>query len=127
MADVPGTSDTNRRITGFVRVARVADVPPGTVRRVEVGGRRVALANVEGEFFAVEDTCTHEEASLSEGGLSGEVLVCPKHGSRFNIRTGRVLSLPAVRSVAVFPVRVEGDDVLVSPDAERPAGLPHRR
>lgn len=114
-------------MTEFIRVARAADVPPGTVRRVEVGGRWVALANVDGEFFAVEDTCTHEEASLSEGGLSGEVLVCPKHGSRFNVRTGRVLSLPAVRSVASFPVRVEGGDVLVSPEARKPAGLPHRR
>jgi 3-phenylpropionate/trans-cinnamate dioxygenase ferredoxin subunit len=114
-------------VTAFVPVARTHEVPPGTVRRVEVGGRWVALANVGGEFFAVEDTCTHEEASLSEGGLSGEVLVCPRHGSRFHVKTGRVLSLPAVRSVAVFPVRVEGDQVLVSPEAQKPAGLPHRR
>ncbi len=111
----------------FVRVARVSDVPPGSIRQVEVGGHLVALANVDGEFFAVDDTCTHEEASLSAGGLSGEVVVCPKHGSRFHVKTGRVLSLPAVRSVAVYPVRVEGDEVLVSPDAQKPTGLPHRR
>ncbi len=111
----------------FVRVARVADVPPGSVRQVEVGGHAVALANVDGEFFAIADTCTHEEASLSEGGLLGEIVVCPKHGSRFNVKTGRVLSLPAVRSVSVFPVRVEGGEVLVSPDAQKSTGLPHRR
>ena len=114
-------------MSAYVRVARVSDVPPGTVRRVEVAGRRVALANVDGQFYAVDDTCTHEEASLSEGGLSGEILVCPLHGSRFNVRTGRVLSLPAVRSIAVYPVRVEGDEVLVSPEAHTPTGLPHRR
>ncbi len=114
-------------MNGFVTVARVSDVPPGSVRRVEVGGHLVALANVGGEFFAIDDTCTHEEASLSEGGLTGEVVVCPKHGSRFNVKTGRVLSLPAVRSVAVYPVRVEGDAVLVSPAAQTHAGLPHRR
>jgi 3-phenylpropionate/trans-cinnamate dioxygenase ferredoxin subunit len=112
----------------FVRVGRVADLPPGSVTRVEVEGHVVALANVDGQFFAVDDTCTHEEASLSEGGLLGEVLVCPKHGSRFHVKTGRVLSLPAVRSVAVYPVRVEGDAVWVSPDAQAPSGLmPHRR
>ena len=114
-------------MTGFVRVARAADLAPGSVTQVQVGEHVVALANVDGEFFAVEDTCTHEKASLSEGGLTGEVLVCPKHGSRFNVKTGRVLSLPAVRSVAVHPVRVEAGDVLVSPDAEAPTGMPHRR
>ncbi|HXX40435.1 MAG TPA: non-heme iron oxygenase ferredoxin subunit [bacterium] len=111
----------------FVRVGRVADLTPGSVMRVEVAGHAVALANVDGEFFAVDDTCTHEEASLAKGGLLGEVLICPKHGSRFNVKTGRVLSLPAVRSVSVYPVRVEGDDVLVSPNAHTPRGMPHRR
>ncbi|HEX4834914.1 MAG TPA: non-heme iron oxygenase ferredoxin subunit [bacterium] len=114
-------------MTEYIRVARASDMPPGSVRRVEIAGHVVALANVDGQFYAVDDTCTHEEASLSEGGLSGEILVCPRHGSRFNMKTGRVLSLPAVRSVAVYPVRVEGDEVLVSPEALKPTGVPHRR
>ena len=114
-------------MTEYIRVARTSDVPPGSVKRVEVAGHVVSLANVDGHFYAVDDTCTHEEASLSEGGLAGEILVCPRHGSRFNVKTGRVLSLPAVRSVAVYPVRVEGDEVLVSPDALKPTGVPHRR
>ncbi len=111
----------------FVRVARASDLSPGSVRQVDVAGRRVALANVDGQFYAFDDPCTHEEASLSAGGLSGEVVVCPKHGSRFHVKTGRVLSLPAVRSVAVYAVRVEGDDVLVSPQAQTSKELPHRR
>jgi 3-phenylpropionate/trans-cinnamate dioxygenase ferredoxin subunit len=111
----------------FVRVCRVEALPPGSVTRVEVDGHVVALANVDGQFYAIDDTCTHEDASLSEGGLVGEIVVCPKHGSRFNVKTGRVLSLPAVRSVAVYPVRVEGDEVMVSPDAQPPSGMPHRR
>jgi len=114
-------------VSEFVRVARVSDIPPGSVTRVEVAGHLIALANVDGQFYAIDDTCTHEEASLSEGGLSSEVVVCPKHGSRFHVRTGRVLSLPAVRSVAVYPVRVEGAEVLVSPEAQKSMGLPHRR
>lgn len=111
----------------YVRVARRGDIPAGALIRVEAGGHVIALANIDGEFFAIDDTCSHEEASLSEGGLSGDVVVCPRHGARFNARTGRVLSLPAVRSVATYAVKVEGDDVLVATEARRSAALPHRR
>ena len=111
----------------YVRVARTHEIAPGTMKRVEVAGRAVVVVNVGGEFFAIDDTCTHEEASLSRGTLTGEVVVCPKHGARFHVKTGRVLALPAVRSAAVYPVRVEGDEVLVSPEAQRTAGVPHRR
>jgi 3-phenylpropionate/trans-cinnamate dioxygenase ferredoxin component len=111
----------------YVRAARAADVPPGAIVRVEAGGHVIALANVNGEYFAIDDVCSHEEASLSEGGLTGEVLVCPRHGARFNVKTGRVLSLPAVRSVATYDVKVEGEDVLVATEARRSAALPHRR
>ena len=111
----------------YVRVARAEEVAPGTMKRVTVDGHAVALINVGGEFFAIDDTCSHEEASLCGGTLSGEVVVCPKHGARFHVKTGRVLALPAVRSVAVYPVRVEGGEVLVAPDPQRSAGVPHRR
>jgi 3-phenylpropionate/trans-cinnamate dioxygenase ferredoxin component len=111
----------------YVRVARRTDIPPGTIRRVEAAGHVIALANVDGEFYAIDDTCSHEEASLSEGGLAGEVVVCSRHGARFNVKTGRVLSLPAVRSVATYAVKVEGDDVLVATEPRRSAALPHRR
>ncbi len=114
-------------MTEYVRVAKTGEVVPGTMKRVDVAGHRVALVNVGGEYLAIDDTCSHEEASLSQGTLSGEVVVCPKHGARFNVKTGRVLSLPAVRSVAVYPVRVEGDEILVAPDPQRSAGVPHRR
>lgn len=111
----------------YVRVARTGEVPPGAMKRVDVAGHPVALINLGGEFFAIDDTCSHEETSLSQGTVTGEVVVCPKHGARFNAKTGRVLSLPAVRSLATYPVRVEGDDVLVSPAAQRSTGVPHRR
>lgn len=111
----------------YVRVACRTDIPAGTMIRVEAGGHVIALANIDGEFFAIDDTCSHEEASLSEGGLAGDVVVCPRHGARFNARTGRVLSLPAVRSLATYAVKVEGDDVLVATEPRRSAALPHRR
>ena len=111
----------------YLRVARTADLAPGSMTRVMVAGHPVVLVNLDGEVFAIDDTCSHEEASLSQGTLSGEVVVCPKHGARFNVKTGRVLALPAVRSVAVYPVRVEGGEILVAPDPQRSVGVPHRR
>ncbi|HEV2283818.1 MAG TPA: non-heme iron oxygenase ferredoxin subunit [bacterium] len=111
----------------YVKVARRADLPAGSITRVEAGGHVIALANVDGELYAIDDTCSHEEASLSEGGLTGEVVVCSRHGARFNVKSGRVLSLPAVRSVATYAVKVEGDDVLVATEPRRSAELPHRR
>jgi 3-phenylpropionate/trans-cinnamate dioxygenase ferredoxin component len=111
----------------YVRVARRGDIPPGSIVRVEAGGHVIAIANVDGAFYAIDDTCSHEEASLSEGGVTGDVVVCARHGARFNVKTGRVLSLPAVRSVASYAVKVEGDDVFVATEPRRSAELPHRR
>jgi 3-phenylpropionate/trans-cinnamate dioxygenase ferredoxin subunit len=110
----------------FVKVATVADLPAGTARQVNVGGRKIALVNTGGVIYAVDDTCTHEEASLSAGPVMGDLLVCPKHGSRFHLPTGRVLSLPAVKPVRTYPVRVDGDDVLLSLEARPGQGMPHR-
>ena len=111
----------------FVRVAAVAEVPPGTAKRVDLDGRKIALVNVGGTIHAIDDTCTHEEESLAEGPVVGEIIVCPKHGSRFHVPTGRVLSLPAVRPVNTYAVRVEGGEVLLLPEPRRGQGLPHKR
>jgi len=111
----------------FVKVATVGEVPPGTAKRVDLGGRRIALVNVAGTIYAIDDTCTHEEESLSEGPVAGEIIVCPKHGSRFHVPTGRVLSLPAVRPVDTYAVKVEGGEVLLSPEPRRGVGMPHKR
>lgn len=98
----------------FVKVAKIGEIEPGKARRVEITGERIALFNVDGNYYAISDVCTHEEASLSEGILQGEVVSCPRHGARFNVRTGQVLSLPAILPVATYPVKVEGKDILVS-------------
>ncbi len=110
----------------FVKVATVEEMPPGSGRRVDVNGYRIAIFNVGGTFYAVDDTCTHEEASLAEGAVSGEIVACPKHGSRFHLPTGRVLSLPAVRPLNTYEVRVEGTDVLILPQPRRGVGMPHK-
>lgn len=98
----------------FTTVARAADIKPGELRCVRFGNRRVALANVDGEIFAIDDTCTHEEASLSEGELFGDVVECPLHGAAFNVRTGAVESFPATRAVRTYAVRIVDGAVQLS-------------
>lgn len=95
----------------FVKVARTDEIGPGEARLVEVKGRQIALFNVDGEYFAIDNMCTHEEASLAEGEVSGHEVSCPLHGARFDIRTGEVLGPPAYDDVARFDVRVLGNDI----------------
>jgi 3-phenylpropionate/trans-cinnamate dioxygenase ferredoxin component len=99
---------------GFVKAGRVGDLAPGRMMRVEVAGRRILLANVDGRFYATADTCTHEDASLSGGSLRGEFVKCPLHGSRFSVRTGQVMEEPAQEDLKTYPVRVEGEYILVA-------------
>lgn len=96
------------------RVVGVADLPLGEVRLVEVAGRRICLARTEDdELFAVDDTCTHEDESLSEGWLEGNCVECPAHNSSFDLRTGDAQSLPAVDPVRTYTVQRDGDDALI--------------
>ncbi|MBI4062516.1 non-heme iron oxygenase ferredoxin subunit [Candidatus Gottesmanbacteria bacterium] len=98
----------------FVKAASIKEIAPGSMKTVRVGGKPIALANVDGQFFAVSDTCTHEQCSLgTEGFLDGSIITCGCHGSQFEVTTGKVLSLPAPTNVASHEVKVEGDDVLV--------------
>lgn len=98
----------------FTKVANLSDLPEGKGVCVQVNGRRVALFLVDGEVYAIDDICSHAEASLSEGELDGYEVECPLHGALFDIRTGRALCLPAFAPVDRFDVKVEGDDVLVA-------------
>lgn len=94
------------------RVAAVDEVPLDGVKRIEVGGALICLAHAEdGNYYAVDDTCSHEEFSLSEGELWGLEIECPQHGSRFDLLTGKPHALPATQPIATYPVSVEGDDV----------------
>jgi len=97
-----------------IEIGKAGELRPGTMKRVDVGGRRILLANVDGRFCAADDTCTHEEASLSSGFLKGALVKCPLHGSRFNVCTGEVLDEPAEENLRTYPVRVEGDSILIA-------------
>ena len=95
----------------FVKVGKVEDVPVGTAKVYEVGDRAIVVCNVESTFYAIDDVCTHDEASLEQGFLEGCEIECPRHGARFDVRTGDVTALPAVVPIDTFPVRVDGDDI----------------
>src|SRR6266705_1564419 len=94
----------------FVKVAKTSDIAPGEARAVEAGGKRIALFNVDGTFYAIDDTCTHRGGPLSEVGTE---VTCPWHGAVFDVTTGGVLGAPAPQDVARYPVRIEGGDIEV--------------
>lgn len=100
----------------FVKLAETADIAPGQVRVFEVRGRRIALCNVEGTFYAIDDVCTHDGGPLDQGEIDGHQIECPRHGARFDVRNGRALTLPAVRPVRSYPVQVEDGVVKVGID-----------
>lgn len=97
----------------FVNVATTNEIEPGQARLVDVKGKRIALFNVDGKFFALDNTCTHRGGSLAEGEISGHEVTCRLHDSTFDIWTGEVVSLPAQQAVARYGVRVMGTDVEV--------------
>ncbi len=88
-------------------VARQADFPPGTCRTVIADGVQMAVFNIDGRYYAIEDLCTHEAETLSNGEVEGCEIICPRHAARFSLVTGEALAPPAFEPVAVFPVRVE--------------------
>jgi len=101
------------RMNGFQRVCRASEIPEGGRKVVEVGDRVIGLFRVQGQFWAIDDLCTHDGGPLAEGALEGWAIVCPRHGARFDLRTGQALSMPATRPTAAHEVKVEGDDVFV--------------
>ena len=100
-------------MTIFVKVANTIDIEPGQTRLVDVMGKEIALFNVDGEFFALDNTCTHRGGPLAEGEVSGHEVTCPWHGATFDVRTGKVMGPPAQRAVARYDVRVTGTDIEV--------------
>jgi 3-phenylpropionate/trans-cinnamate dioxygenase ferredoxin subunit len=97
----------------WIDVAPQAGFKPGTWRPADLGGTEVAVFNLGGEFYAIENICTHDGGCLTGGAVEGEQIVCPRHGARFSIKTGAVLAPPAYEDVPTFPVRVEDGMVQV--------------
>jgi nitrite reductase/ring-hydroxylating ferredoxin subunit len=100
-------------VDGFVAVARVSGLPPGTMTWAAVDRERVLVANVGGTFHAIRDVCGHRHESLSKGTLFGYVVECPLHFACFDVRSGTFISGPASADVPAYAVRVDGDTVYV--------------
>lgn len=96
-------------------VCNQGDLGPGEMRLVEHGGRKIGVFNCDGELLAIEDRCSHDDGPLAEGPLdcAAGTVECPRHGSIFDLRTGRPKSLPAYQPVEIFPVSVIGDEIVV--------------
>jgi 3-phenylpropionate/trans-cinnamate dioxygenase ferredoxin subunit len=94
-------------------VAKRDDIPPGSTKRVVAGDTALLICNVDGSFYAIEDVCTHDGGPLDQGELQGCRIMCPRHGALFDVTSGAALTLPAVVPLETYPVRLDGDDVLV--------------
>lgn len=101
-------------MTEFIKVATLDEIPVNGSKLVEVDMFEIALFNLDGEIYAIENVCTHDGGPLVEGTIvNGHEVECPRHGARFDIRTGAALSLPAFEPTNTYEVRIEGQDVLI--------------
>lgn len=97
----------------FVKVAATNDIGPGKMTGVKAKGKTILIANIGGKLHAIGDSCTHKGCALSRGTLEGAVITCPCHGSRFDVRDGKVIGGPAKLAETAFKVKAEGKDILV--------------
>ena len=102
----------------FVKVATLDELPAGGQKLVEIGMNRIALFNLGGAVYALEDMCTHDGGPLATGRLVNDCEVeCPRHGARFDIRTGAALCMPAFQPTPTYETRIEGQDILIAAPA----------
>ena len=104
----------------YVIVAEIEELANGERLFIEVDGIPVAVFNIAGKYFAIEDVCSHDQGSVAEGELVDHSIECPRHGARFDLENGKALTMPAVVDIASFPVRVEGQNILVGFPTEMP-------
>jgi len=103
----------SRTAARYVRVGKASDVPVGRAEVFDVEDRKIAVFRLEDAFYAIEDICTHDGGPLAEGEIEDDQVICPRHGARFNIKTGAALTMPAVTPVESYPVRVEGNELYI--------------
>lgn len=96
----------------FIRAAKKDEIPAGSIRELQLDGTTVALANVDGKLYAIENTCLHHGGPLGQGELSGKVVTCPWHGWQYDVTNGKVTMNPSV-GVRCYPIEIRGEDVFV--------------
>jgi 3-phenylpropionate/trans-cinnamate dioxygenase ferredoxin subunit len=115
MAKDGGTFYRGRELAEFVPVARTSDVPDPGKELVEVADRLIVLIHAAGHWYALDDVCTHDGGPLSEGPLDAaeKTIACPRHGAKFDIKTGAALTMPATKPTVAHEVKLQGDQVLI--------------
>lgn len=103
----------SKLMSQFVPIAKVSDVPDPGKMTIEVGDEIVVLVHLGGKFYCIDDICTHDGGPLGEGELHGCEIACPRHGAKFDVRTGAALTMPATKATRTHEVRVDGDVVSV--------------
>ena len=97
----------------YLKVATTDEIPVGAKKIVEIDYDMVAIFNIDGEFLAVEDICTHDGGTLADGEVKGDEIICPRHGAKFSLRTGKALCMPAYEPIESYTIKVENGDIYV--------------
>ncbi len=97
----------------LLKIGETKDIPPGSCKAIEIQGKAIAVFNIGGVFYAIDDTCTHSGGPLSEGDIDGTQVTCPWHSAKFDVTSGEVLCEPADEPVKCYRVQVVGDDILL--------------
>ncbi|MER3457470.1 MAG: biphenyl 2,3-dioxygenase [Chloroflexota bacterium] len=101
-------------MTEWIKIAEIGEIGPGERKFFDIDGEPAALFNVDGQYYAIADVCTHDDGPVAEGVLDGYAIECPRHGARFDIRTGAVLSFPAIVPIPTYQVKVAEDGIYVA-------------
>lgn len=97
----------------FIEIAPASELPGGQRLFVDVGDRPIVLFNIAGQIFAISDVCTHDGGPLGDGDLEGYNIVCPRHGAEFDVRTGKVVQMPAVVDIPAYPIQIREGQIFV--------------
>lgn len=103
----------------FVKAANKSDIQPGSIKAVEINGQKIALCNTNGTFHAVGDICSHAKVALHDGNLVDNEIECPKHGARFDLKTGQAMCPPAIQPIPTYSLEERGEEIWIAlPEAE---------
>jgi 3-phenylpropionate/trans-cinnamate dioxygenase ferredoxin subunit len=106
-------TDQNTEIYKYFKIVKPDDIPDGERLFFELDGCPIVLYSVNGEYLATGDLCSHDQGPIGDGEIEGDVVICPRHGARFDLHTGKALTLPAVADIPVYPVRIQEDYIEV--------------
>lgn len=107
-------------MTAPIKIGHISEIPPGQMKGYVVNENRIAVVNIDGKLFAISSYCTHAGGPLEKGRLDGSVVTCPWHGSRFDVTNGKVVGGPASSPESTYPVKVEGEDIMIEVKARAP-------